>query len=93
LLYHKKTVPFKTRKTTTLITICQAAFYFQKLPGYSLIRKKPQILVAGNLVCQTGSALCSSGSQNLPAILSVHSFTKTMLLFSVELLRLISPFH
>ena len=45
------------------------------------------------LVCQLLSALCSATREHLTAVRGCHSLQKAMLLFSVELLRLICPFH
>ena len=44
-------------------------------------------------VGQTGSALRSAAGQYLAAVFVSHSLAETMLLFSVELLRLISSQH
>ncbi len=45
------------------------------------------------LVGQTSSALCSSASQNLAAVLGRHSLAETMLFFSLDLFGLVSSQH
>ena len=45
------------------------------------------------LVCQLLSALSSASCENFAAVGCCHSLSEAVLLFSVELLRLICPFH